>query len=177
MSLYTEWKNGLEGTNTNQKEREMFWNEYFENEKKAYQEILKNNENIIEGKVSDLAKRFKMTPVIFMGFLDGVSESLNKDLPSLDTIDEDTQINLDINFEKLLYNMHKAKAKWLYELEEWDEIFPEEKQFEIAEEYRKGRTIRKGPKIGRNEPCPCGSGKKYKNCHGKRKPIDLSGTK
>jgi SEC-C motif-containing protein len=24
-----------------------------------------------------------------------------------------------------------------------------------------------GPKIGRNDPCPCGSGKKYKKCHGK----------
>jgi preprotein translocase subunit SecA len=22
------------------------------------------------------------------------------------------------------------------------------------------------PKVGRNEPCPCGSGKKYKQCHG-----------
>ena len=30
------------------------------------------------------------------------------------------------------------------------------------------RTIKnEGPKIGRNDPCPCGSGKKYKNCHGK----------
>lgn len=27
--------------------------------------------------------------------------------------------------------------------------------------------IRKDPKIGRNDPCPCGSGKKYKQCHGK----------
>ncbi len=26
---------------------------------------------------------------------------------------------------------------------------------------------REGPKVGRNEPCPCGSGKKYKHCHGK----------
>ena len=26
--------------------------------------------------------------------------------------------------------------------------------------------IRNGPKVGRNDPCPCGSGKKYKNCHG-----------
>jgi preprotein translocase subunit SecA len=25
----------------------------------------------------------------------------------------------------------------------------------------------KFPKVGRNEPCPCGSGKKYKQCHGK----------
>src|SRR6185312_1996182 len=27
--------------------------------------------------------------------------------------------------------------------------------------------VKVGPKIGRNDPCPCGSGKKYKNCHGK----------
>jgi preprotein translocase subunit SecA len=26
---------------------------------------------------------------------------------------------------------------------------------------------REAPKVGRNEPCPCGSGKKYKQCHGK----------
>jgi preprotein translocase subunit SecA len=26
--------------------------------------------------------------------------------------------------------------------------------------------IREGPKVGRNDPCPCGSGKKYKKCHG-----------
>jgi preprotein translocase subunit SecA len=25
---------------------------------------------------------------------------------------------------------------------------------------------RETPKVGRNDPCPCGSGKKYKNCHG-----------
>jgi SEC-C motif-containing protein len=27
--------------------------------------------------------------------------------------------------------------------------------------------IRSGPKVGRNDPCPCGSGKKYKHCHGR----------
>jgi preprotein translocase subunit SecA len=27
--------------------------------------------------------------------------------------------------------------------------------------------VREEPKTGRNEPCPCGSGKKYKYCHGK----------
>jgi len=26
--------------------------------------------------------------------------------------------------------------------------------------------VRDQPKVGRNDPCPCGSGKKYKNCHG-----------
>ena len=28
------------------------------------------------------------------------------------------------------------------------------------------QQIRAEPKVGRNDPCPCGSGKKYKNCHG-----------
>ncbi|MBU0616287.1 MAG: SEC-C domain-containing protein, partial [Planctomycetes bacterium] len=33
----------------------------------------------------------------------------------------------------------------------------------------KAQTIRRAtPKVGRNSPCPCGSGKKYKHCHGKR---------
>jgi uncharacterized protein len=27
-------------------------------------------------------------------------------------------------------------------------------------------TLRKAPEPGRNDPCPCGSGKKYKKCHG-----------
>ena len=31
----------------------------------------------------------------------------------------------------------------------------------------KQEPIKVEPKIGRNEPCPCGSGKKYKNCHGR----------
>ena len=35
-------------------------------------------------------------------------------------------------------------------------------------EEKKGKTyVRKEKKIGRNDPCPCGSGKKYKNCHGR----------
>lgn len=32
---------------------------------------------------------------------------------------------------------------------------------------RKKQPLKKNPKIGRNQPCPCGSGKKYKHCHGK----------
>jgi uncharacterized protein YecA (UPF0149 family) len=28
-------------------------------------------------------------------------------------------------------------------------------------------VVRSGPKVGRNDPCPCGSGKKYKHCHGR----------
>jgi preprotein translocase subunit SecA len=32
---------------------------------------------------------------------------------------------------------------------------------------QKHEPVRVGPKVGRNDPCPCGSGKKYKNCHGR----------
>ncbi len=40
---------------------------------------------------------------------------------------------------------------------------------EVAEEEQEQHTpyVREGRKVGRNEPCPCGSGKKYKQCHGK----------
>ena len=36
-----------------------------------------------------------------------------------------------------------------------------------GEQQRHTQPIIAGPKVGRNDPCPCGSGKKYKNCHGK----------
>ncbi len=40
---------------------------------------------------------------------------------------------------------------------------------EIQSREQKHQPVRKGPKIGRNDPCPCGSGKKYKHCCGKNK--------
>ncbi|MEZ5008250.1 MAG: preprotein translocase subunit SecA [Chitinophagales bacterium] len=40
-------------------------------------------------------------------------------------------------------------------------------QQQEAQEVSKPEPVRVGPKVGRNEPCPCGSGKKYKHCHGK----------
>jgi hypothetical protein len=38
---------------------------------------------------------------------------------------------------------------------------------EAAEAVEKAKPVRVGPKVGRNDPCPCGSGKKYKHCCGK----------
>jgi preprotein translocase subunit SecA len=37
----------------------------------------------------------------------------------------------------------------------------------MAQAQAKARPVRTGPKVGRNDPCPCGSGKKYKHCCGK----------
>jgi len=39
--------------------------------------------------------------------------------------------------------------------------------FQTKESAVAQKPISAGPKIGRNDPCPCGSGKKYKKCHGK----------
>jgi preprotein translocase subunit SecA len=38
---------------------------------------------------------------------------------------------------------------------------------EASEAMSKAKPVRSGPKVGRNDPCPCGSGKKYKQCCGK----------
>lgn len=37
----------------------------------------------------------------------------------------------------------------------------------VAEEKTPQPIVNHAPKVGRNDPCPCGSGKKYKHCHGK----------
>jgi preprotein translocase subunit SecA len=43
-----------------------------------------------------------------------------------------------------------------------------QEQGEAAEPTERPQTFVRGErKIGRNEPCPCGSGKKYKHCHGR----------
>jgi len=47
----------------------------------------------------------------------------------------------------------------------WWSGFQDEKKPSFRDTYTQ-HTIRKEPKIGRNDPCPCGSGKKYKKCHG-----------
>lgn len=44
---------------------------------------------------------------------------------------------------------------------------PKPGQGELRVMGRKQQPLRKGAKVGRNDPCPCGSGKKYKKCHGK----------
>jgi preprotein translocase subunit SecA len=42
-----------------------------------------------------------------------------------------------------------------------------EAETDVAVAERPQPFVRGGQKVGRNDPCPCGSGKKYKHCHGK----------
>ena len=101
-----------------------------------------------------------------VGFLDGINESLKEPNP-IETMTEDTEVSLAFDKATLYKNMVDAKADWLYKLPEWNAIFTEEEQKALYLEQRKSGTIIKPKKIGRNEPCPCGSGKKYKFCCGR----------
>lgn len=121
---------------------------------------------VISGTVQELADKFEMDVVLFGGFLDGINESLKEPNP-VDTIEADSQVTIDIDLEKLYYNMVAAKAEWLYELPQWDKLLDEEKRKELYKAQKRSMIVVKGKKIGRNEPCPCGSGKKYKFCCGR----------
>ena len=96
-----------------------------------------------------------------VGFLDGINDSLKVQNP-IETMDENTTVSL-------YKNMVDAKADWLYNLPQWDKIFTPEKRKELYLEQKKSGTVVKAHKIGRNDPCPCGSGKKYKFCCGRNK--------
>lgn len=164
MNLHEQWKE-IAFTEKDQASTQEFWKEYCEIEKGIYEAILTYRDMKIAGTIKELAAKFEVTTVYFVGFLDGINDSLVNPL-DLDTLEEDTSIELDIDLEKLYYNMLAAEAEWLYTLPQWDEILTDEKKKEIKKAYNSSKTVVKEEKIGRNEPCPCGSGKKYKKCCG-----------
>jgi hypothetical protein len=166
MGLYTQWK-GMVETASAQAGGNAFWGEYLEKEKEAYRYILGNGLNKLEGRLKEIAGKLNMDPVVFAGFMDGINTSL-KDEAELDSLHEETELSCEIDFEKLYWNMHEAKASWLYTLAEWDGILSKERRNEITREFRKSKKA-VSTKVGRNEPCPCGSGKKYKKCCGSLK--------
>ena len=165
MSLYTDWSDYVVEY-IQQKGEPSFWQEYGAIEKSIYTKVLGEYGNKISGTLSALAEKCGTEPIYFMGFLDGINTSLVKEL-DLESLDTESEIELDIDFAKLYFNMLEAKADYLYELPQWDSIFSKEKRKEIHKEWAVSRTAVKQNTVGRNEPCPCGSGKKYKKCCGK----------
>lgn len=164
MSLYEKWQHLMEGQTDDTFQD--FWEAYSGAEKRIYSDILDRPTEKFTGKVGELAAAYQTDPVIFIGFLDGIQSSL-RNPADLTAIDEDSQVSLDIDFEKLYFHMLAADADYLYTLPQWPDILGEEKMAEVEKAYKKSKTVTKEKKIGRNEPCPCGSGKKYKHCCGK----------
>lgn len=166
MTLLENWRESAYSQEMDQATVQQFWGTYFELEKGIYEQLLSNPDEKVSGTVKELADKYDVEVFTMTGFLDGINDSLVTPNP-IETMEEDTVVSLAFDKEKLYKNMVGAKAEWLYELPQWDHIFSEEKRKELYKEQKNSGTIRKEKKVGRNDPCPCGSGKKYKKCCGR----------
>ena len=165
-SLLKQWRDHAYGQEMQGKKGQIFWANYFELEKEVYKKLLANPTNEVTGKVSELADKFGLDLMHMVGFLDGINDSLVKENP-IEEMTADTEVSLGFDPEKLYYNMVDCSAEWLYLLPEWDDILTEERRKELYKEQKVSGTIVKEKKVGRNDPCTCGSGKKYKHCCGR----------
>ncbi len=166
MSLINDWRDMAYSATANKGDLQRLWQDYFLKEKAIYAELLKDPDTEVRGTVSELAEKYGISIMYMTGFLDGINDSL-KVANDLEEMTEETEVSLGFDKEKLFRNMVDAKADWLYGLSEWNDIYSKEEQERLIKDQKKSHTfVREGRKIGRNEPCPCGSGKKYKNCHG-----------
>ncbi len=166
MSLYQDWQDRAQQNRT-QEEYNQYWKTYFEAETENYRKILAHHDTVYAGTVAELAKTFDMEPYVFVGFLDGINSSLADGEITLDTLTEESTVALKVDFDQLYLNMHRAKADWLYNLPEWKNVRSEEERKALTKEYRKSQVFVAAPTVGRNDPCPCGSGKKFKKCCGR----------
>ena len=165
-TLLEQWKDIAYDESADRATLQRFWGTYFQIEKEIYEQLLSNPDEEVKGTVKELAEKYGQEVLTMVGFLDGIDESLKEPNP-IETMDEDTVVSLAFDKEKLYKNMVAAKADWLYELPQWKEIYSEEELKKLYKEQKESTTIRKEKKIGRNDPCPCGAGKKYKKCCGK----------
>ena len=122
MAILETWRNLAYGDGLDDKKREELWTGYFSIEKGIYEQILSNPTEVITGTVKELAEKYNTELLIMTGFLDGINESLKGYQNPIDTMEEDTEVRIEIDPEKLYYNMVEAKADWLYELPQWDAI-------------------------------------------------------
>ena len=168
MGILQQWRDKAYNEKANKGDLQRLWADYFAKEKAIYAEILKNPDEVVKGTVSELAAKFDVDLMTMTGFLDGINDSLKEANP-IEEMDENTVVNLGFDKELLYKNMVAAGADWLYDLEEWEPIFDEEKRKELFKEQKESGTVQKPAKIYPNDPCPCGSGKKYKKCHGRNR--------
>ena len=166
MALLQQWRNKAYDEKANKGDLQRLWSAYFQKEKEIYAQLLQNPDE--EGTVKELAEKYNVDIMTMTGFLDGINDSLKEANP-IDDMEEDTKVNLGFEKELLYKNMVGAGADWLYELEEWNSIFDEDKRKELYKEQKSSTTVVKGDKVYPNDPCPCGSGKKYKKCCGRNK--------
>ncbi len=164
MALLKKWRDKAYSETANKGDIQRLWADYFQKEKEIYAQLLADPDTEVKGTVKELADKYGIDIMTMTGFLDGINDSLVTPNP-IEEMEEDTEVSLKFDKEKLYKNMVAAGADWLYGLEEWNDIYDEETRKRLYKEQKSSTTFkREGAKIGRNDPCPCGSGKKYKNC-------------
>ena len=163
MTLYERWVK--KAYNEKGEINKKTWDVYGPQEKEIYKSLLKSKENSIRGTVKELAKRFDMSEEFVCGFVDGINDAATEST-EVDELTEDSFISLDFAFDALYKKMVEYKAEHLYNLHEWDNIFTQEEKKALYVEQKNSKTVFKEAKPGRNDPCNCGSTKKYKKCCG-----------
>ena len=111
MSLLQEWRDYAYAYDMNSRQGQMFWANYFNIEKEIYQKLLSDPDKVWEDTVENLAKEFDTELKYFVGFLDGINDSLVTPNP-IEEMDKDTKVSLAYDKEKLYYNMVGANADW-----------------------------------------------------------------
>ena len=167
MELLKKWRETAYSQTANKGDLQRLWDDYFQKEKEIYAQLLTNPDEEVKGTVRELAEKYDVDIMTMTGFLDGINDSLKEANP-IEEMEEDTQVSLVFDKELLYKNMVAAGADWLYELPEWEPIFDEDKRKALYREQKSSTTIVKPDKIYPNDPCPCGSGRKYKKCCGKK---------
>ena len=167
MELLKKWRETAYSQTANKGDLQRLWDDYFQKEKEIYAQLLTNPDEEVKGTVRELAEKYDVDIMTMTGFLDGINDSLKEANP-IEEMEEDTQVNLVFEKELLYKNMVAAGADWLYELPEWEEIFDQDKRKALYREQKISTTIVKPERVYPNDPCPCGSGKKYKKCCGKK---------
>ncbi len=166
MALLQKWRDMAYSETANKGDLQRMWSAYFQQEKDIYAQLLADPDKEVKGTVKELAEKYDVDIMIMTGFLDGINDSLKKPNP-IEEMEEDTKVSLAFEKELLYKNMVAAGADWLYELPEWEAIFDEETRKALYKEQKSSTTVVKPDKVYPNDPCPCGSGKKYKKCCGK----------
>lgn len=164
MTLYEQWLASAyyrDGRNN-----DTLWNDYIPREQRIYEDIIENKKTEIKGTIKEIAETYNVPAPYIVGFIDGLNETQETPF-DLEKLEEDTEVTIVIDFVKLYKKMVEYKADHLYSLPQWTNVFSDEELAKLYKEQKKSTTIvHDGPKIGRNDPCPCGSGKKYKKCCG-----------
>ena len=142
MALLEAWREVAYNSKADKKQMQQFWQDYFLVEKGIYEQLLANPDEVVSGTVKELAEKYEIPVQTMVGFLDGINDSLVTPNP-IEEMEEDTEVSLDFDNEKLFKNMVADGADWLYGLPEWNEIFDEEtqKRFKFKSSYDKTKKF------------------------------------